>query len=143
MDDCIVTYFYRQLNNYIFIFIFDWYYVTHIPNRFFKYSFQMITSDILKKTPNLKNLRFPILCIGFFTGLFFTVAAQTWVHDTFEDFIKGTLDASGANFYVSRDGKIRTIHRFDYNDDGYIDLLFPKWAGSNRQSSCNAGSGVA
>ena len=52
-------------------------------------------------------------------------SAQTWVHDTFEDFIKGTLDASGANIYVSRDGKIRTIHRFDYNDDGYIDLLFP------------------
>lgn len=85
----------------------------------------MNPSDIFKTIPCQKVLRFTIVCVGVFTGLFFTVAAQTWVHDTFEDFIKGTLDASGANIYVSRDGKIRTIHRFDYNDDGYIDLLFP------------------
>jgi hypothetical protein len=50
--------------------------------------------------------------------------AQTWEEDTFEDFIDGTLDASGNNIYVSRDGRIRTIHRFDYNNDSYIDLLF-------------------
>ena len=49
---------------------------------------------------------------------------QVWLEDTFEDFIDGKLDASGQNIYVSRDGKIRTIHRFDLNDDGYIDLLF-------------------
>ena len=36
----------------------------------------------------------------------------------------GTPDASGQNIYVSRDGKIRTIHRFDLNDDGYVDVLF-------------------
>ncbi len=50
--------------------------------------------------------------------------AQTWVEDTFEDFRDGQLDASGQNIYVCRDGTIRTIHRFDLNDDGYIDLLF-------------------
>jgi len=50
--------------------------------------------------------------------------SQTWVEDSFEDFADGTLDASGQNIYVSRDGTIRTIHRFDLNDDGYIDLLF-------------------
>ena len=49
---------------------------------------------------------------------------QTWVEDSFEDFSDGRLDASGQNIYISRDGKIRTIHRFDLNDDGYIDLLF-------------------
>ena len=52
--------------------------------------------------------------------------AQTWTEDSFEDFIDGKLDASGNNIYVSRDGKVRTIHRFDYNNDGYIDLLFPQ-----------------
>lgn len=50
--------------------------------------------------------------------------SRTWVEDSFEDFADGTLDASGQNIYVSRDGTIRTIHRFDLNDDGYIDLLF-------------------
>ena len=49
--------------------------------------------------------------------------AQTWVQDTFEDFAAGQLDAAGQNLYVSRDGKVRTIHRFDLNDDGFIDLL--------------------
>ena len=51
-------------------------------------------------------------------------SAQMWVEDTFEDFADGTLDASGNNIYVSRDGKIRTIHKFDLNNDSYIDLLF-------------------
>jgi len=50
--------------------------------------------------------------------------AQMWVENTFEDFSDGTLDASGNNIYVSRDGKIRTIHKFDLNNDSYIDLLF-------------------
>ena len=47
----------------------------------------------------------------------------SWVEDTFEDFADGRLDASGQNIYVSRDGKIRTILRFDINDDGYLDLF--------------------
>jgi hypothetical protein len=47
-----------------------------------------------------------------------------WVEDTFEDFADGKLDASGQNIYVSHDGKIRTIHRFDVNNDGYLDLFF-------------------
>ena len=50
--------------------------------------------------------------------------AETWVEDSFEDFVDGVLDASGNNIYVSRDGKIRTINRFDLNDDGWIDLYY-------------------
>lgn len=50
--------------------------------------------------------------------------AQIWIEDTFEEFNDGTLDGAGNNIYVSRDGKIRTIHKFDYNNDSYIDLLF-------------------
>ena len=50
--------------------------------------------------------------------------AAVFVDDTFEDFSRGTLDAGGQNLYVSRDGKVRTIHRFDLNDDGYLDVIF-------------------
>jgi hypothetical protein len=50
--------------------------------------------------------------------------AQTWIEDTFEDFRDGKLDAAGQNIYACRDGTIRTIHRFDLNRDGFIDLLF-------------------
>ena len=67
-----------------------------------------------------------IFASGFVLGLLFggPAGAQTWIDDSFEDFAAGTLDGSGQNLYVSRDGKIRTIHRFDLNDDGYIDLIF-------------------
>ena len=34
------------------------------------------------------------------------------------------MDAAGQNIYVSRDGKVRTINRFDLNDDGHLDLIF-------------------
>ncbi|MXZ34935.1 MAG: VCBS repeat-containing protein [Acidobacteria bacterium] len=47
-----------------------------------------------------------------------------WVEDSFEDFADGKLDAAGHNLYVSRDGALRTIHRFDLNRDGYLDLIF-------------------
>ena len=50
--------------------------------------------------------------------------AQTWLEDSFDDFADGRLDASGQNIYVSRDGGIRTIHRFDLNQDGHVDLIF-------------------
>ncbi|MBI85666.1 MAG: hypothetical protein CMJ81_20930 [Planctomycetaceae bacterium] len=51
-------------------------------------------------------------------------AEITWVEDTFDDFADGRLDASGQNLYVSRDGTLRNIHRFDLNQDGHIDLVF-------------------
>ena len=57
----------------------------------------------------------------------FPLHAETktvWVEDSFEDFADGRLDASGQNLYVSRDGSIRTIHRFDLNQDGFLDLVF-------------------
>ncbi|MCY3758175.1 MAG: VCBS repeat-containing protein, partial [Acidobacteria bacterium] len=47
-----------------------------------------------------------------------------WVEDSFEDFADGKLDAAGQNLYVGRDGALRTIHRFDLNRDGYLDLIF-------------------
>ncbi|MBN1294010.1 MAG: VCBS repeat-containing protein [Candidatus Latescibacteria bacterium] len=75
-----------------------------------------------KKIISLKYLRFFVFVIFILAAQY--VYSQTWVEDTFEDFDDGLLDASGQNIYVSRDGKIRTIHRFDINDDGYIDLLF-------------------
>ena len=50
---------------------------------------------------------------------------QIWVEDSFGDFADGIFDASGQNIYVSLDGKIRTINRYDLNEDGWIDLLFP------------------
>ena len=54
----------------------------------------------------------------------FASDVEVWVEDAHADFADGTLDASGQNLYVSRDGTIRTIHRFDLDQDGWLDLLF-------------------
>lgn len=45
-----------------------------------------------------------------------------WVEESFEDFHDGTFDAAGRNLYVTKKGTIKTINRFDFNSDGYIDF---------------------
>lgn len=71
--------------------------------------------------PRRHRLSFVFLCV-LITRL--SLTGQTFSDETFEDFAAGKLDAAGQNIYVSRDGAVRTIHRFDFNQDGFIDLLF-------------------
>ncbi|MFN0170093.1 MAG: FG-GAP repeat domain-containing protein [Bryobacteraceae bacterium] len=73
----------------------------------------------------MKRVRGSFIVLGCF--LLSALPAQQgvdWTEDSFEDFADGHLDEGGQNLYVSRDGAIRTIHRFDLNQDGFIDLLF-------------------
>ena len=49
-----------------------------------------------------------------------------WSQSGYEDFIQGTLGDGGANTYVSADGRIQLINRWDLNHDGHIDLVFAK-----------------
>ena len=42
-----------------------------------------------------------------------------------EAFNRGRFDNGGDNLYVNADGVIETIHRFDINNDGFVDLVFP------------------
>jgi len=49
---------------------------------------------------------------------------DSWVESSFEDFIDGQFDSSGANIYVSAEGTIQLINRWDLDQDGYIDLFF-------------------
>jgi len=44
-------------------------------------------------------------------------------HRGFDDFIKGRLEDGGASLYVSRQGAIEIIPRWDLNNDGRVDLL--------------------
>ena len=62
-----------------------------------------------------------IVLIFLFPGL---LTAQTWVEDSYEHFADGQSDDAGQNLFVTRDGKLRTIHRFDLNQDGHLDLVF-------------------
>ncbi len=48
-----------------------------------------------------------------------------WITRGFEAFSKGNFDNGGDNLYVNANGIIETIHRFDVNNDGFVDILFP------------------
>jgi hypothetical protein len=52
------------------------------------------------------------------------ICAQTvWREDSFSDFVDGTFSDAGANMYVSSNGRVQPINRWDVNDDGNIDIL--------------------
>ena len=42
----------------------------------------------------------------------------------YAEFRKGTLEDGGANTYISARGAVELVNRWDYNNDGNIDLLF-------------------
>ncbi|MSR64302.1 MAG: hypothetical protein EXS18_00790 [Verrucomicrobiae bacterium] len=47
-----------------------------------------------------------------------------WKESGYEAFADGTFGNGGQNLYVSRAGMLQRIFRFDFNCDGYADLLF-------------------
>jgi hypothetical protein len=51
-------------------------------------------------------------------------ASQVWTESSFEEFRDGQFDDGGANVYVSRQGSIELINRWDLNQDGFLDLVF-------------------
>jgi hypothetical protein len=50
-------------------------------------------------------------------------APLAWKQDSYAEFSRGTFSDAGANMYVSRRGRIQTINRWDYQGDGFIDIL--------------------
>ncbi|HXG23992.1 MAG TPA: VCBS repeat-containing protein, partial [Chthonomonadales bacterium] len=84
--------------------------------------------DIPRLLPLLDDLDFDVQIGGAYAILTidrrFPQHAGVWRDDTFEDFAAGTFGSAGANLYVSRKGCLQTIHHWDYNADGYIDLVF-------------------
>lgn len=84
--------------------------------------------DIPKLLPLLGDPDFDVQIGGAYATLTidrrFPQHTGIWRDDTFEDFATGTFDSAGANLYVSKKGWLQTIHHWDYNADGYIDLVF-------------------
>lgn len=52
------------------------------------------------------------------------VGSGCWEEHGYADFADGTFGNGGQNLYVSRAGVLQRIFRFDFNGDGYTDLLF-------------------
>ena len=52
------------------------------------------------------------------------VQRNVWLTRGFEDFSRGILGHAGHNLYVSRAGILQRIHQYDFNGNGYLDLVF-------------------
>ncbi len=50
---------------------------------------------------------------------------STWLENSFEDFSDGTFLDAGSNCYVSANGRIQIITRWDFNNDGNLDVFIP------------------
>lgn len=81
-------------------------------------------------------------------------APSVWTQDTFLEFIEGSFDDGGANTYIAADGSLQLVHRWDLNNDGFLDPVFPSshdnnygvpsyiyWGGSRAQRTSLPGNG--
>lgn len=54
----------------------------------------------------------------------FRVDAQIlFNHHSYQDFIKGKVSDSGGNLYISKNGKIQFVNLFDFNADGFPEVV--------------------
>jgi len=68
----------------------------------------------------LLALSLSFLSFGFSNHLLYAAEVELFSHN---DFRTGQISNAGQNLYVSRDGSLRLINRFDFNGDGFPDIL--------------------
>ena len=59
--------------------------------------------------------------------------AGEWTEASFEDFRDGTFTDAGSNAYVSANGRIQIISRWDLNNDGHLDIIMPAGHGQTEK----------
>jgi hypothetical protein len=52
-------------------------------------------------------------------------AQSEWREDSFEEFRDGSFLDAGSNSYVSAKGRVQMITRWDFNNDGHLDIFLP------------------
>jgi len=58
-----------------------------------------------------------------------------WTEDSFEDFRDGSFLDAGSNLYVSSKGRLQIINRWDFNNDGHLDILMPSGHGHTEKEN--------
>ncbi|MDQ7817982.1 MAG: VCBS repeat-containing protein [Melioribacteraceae bacterium] len=58
-----------------------------------------------------------------------------WRESSYNDFKDGKFLDAGSNAYVSAKGRIQMITRWDFNNDGFLDLYIPGGHGSNEKEN--------
>lgn len=62
-----------------------------------------------------------------------SAASAEWTEDSFEAFSDGTFLDAGSNAYVSADGRIQIINRWDLNNDGHLEVIMPAGHGQTEK----------
>ena len=76
------------------------------------------------------------ICFLIIIGISFPALGQTvWTETTFEDFRDGTFLDAGSNLYISAKGRMQMINRWDFNNDGHLDILLPSGHGHTEKES--------
>ena len=60
---------------------------------------------------------------------------RAWIHKGFEQFSRGSFDNGGDGLYVNTKGVIEMVHRFDVNNDGYVDIVLPNSHGYSERGT--------
>lgn len=90
----------------------------------------------MKITSFKTGIRFlAFICILILTFVHFTLAQSTWTESSFQDFRDGWFLDAGSNIYVSAKGRIQMINRWDFNNDGYLDILMPSGHGHTEKEN--------
>ena len=71
-----------------------------------------------------RRLLVAALSLACFGGAQDVPSPLVWTQSTFEDFQSGRFEDAGANAYVSRQGRVQLINKWDLNDDGFLDVVF-------------------
>ena len=84
-------------------------------------------SSLLEQNKMHSNIHYKLLIFLCFAAVAANSvnAAPSWREAGYEAFADGTFSDAGANAYVSAAGRVQVVNRWDYNGDGYIDLLCP------------------
>ncbi len=93
---------------------------------------QMVNPSTKKVVRSLLFLFWVLLPILLAPQLF---AQNTWVENSFEDFRDGSFLDAGSNLYVSAKGRIQIINRWDFNNDGNLDILLTSGHGHTEKEN--------
>ena len=75
---------------------------------------------------NLVNIKLMICFLAitlFQVNLLSKDTSKFWIEDSYQDFRDGVFGDAGRDLYVTNQGVIKTVRRFDFNQDGFIDFL--------------------